>query len=498
MIVGNSTAGVAAEDGVQSLQWAQWLGWALFASIAANTIYFALKAANPLVISDAWYYLGAFVEKASRGSLGISDFFVKRTSLDHSLPLHKLLLLANYRFFRLDFSFDAFVGIGFALGALLVIRRTLRQSVASQFNTVAAQVGFVAICAIYLSLNATAIYEWPLLTMGFCTQFFFALLYVASWQTCVRQRYGVLVLLAGLSLVIADGGGIIAVLAAIGALGLLAIRAGHRRPALISIALLVASILVYKIAYQLLAPPYAVAPVGPGIAALLTSPHLAGRVITWIQLALSSSILHPTQTQAMFGDAGPRVDMLIALLLAVAHVAFWWQAFKRRPTIASHFAVALMLLFYGLWAGVLIARVPGYGDGAFTQPRYVIFFQLNIVALLMMAVDRLGASQGLRDAKSASIGLMLASLVVIAVQVPVTRNAWKRQPFESHYVQQLALQMDQLAADPAVVPKNCLPLLTVCRMPEDQRLQLMALLQNEHLNLFSPSFRARHDLQSAP
>jgi hypothetical protein len=485
---------------LESLQAAApvYAGLAMFALLVANTVMFAWRAADPLIISDGWYYLASFVRKAASGTLTIGDFFAKRTALDHSLPLNKLLLLANYRLFNLDFSLDTIVGLTLAICTLLLIRRIIRLSTGAAFNTWTVQAGFVAICAVYLSLNASVMYEWPLLTMGFFSQFFFVALFVAAWYACVQRRYVGLVCIAGFCLVIADGGGIIAVFAVVLALSILAIQQWNRRAALMCVGLLLSSILVYKTAYQLLAPPYELVAFGPGASTLLSSPHLLAHATTWVRLALSASVLHPVQTQSIFGSGAARADFVIALLLAMAHVWFWVKALRRPGSLAVHVAVCTMLLFYGVWAGVLIARVPAFGDGAFSQPRYVIFYQLNVVALLLMAIDAAVNGRSLRGINAVAVGLLLASAALIAAQIPVTRNGWKREPFEHRYVQQLALQMGQLAANPAVPPKNCLPQLTICRMPEVQRRQLLTLLQQEQLNVFSPSFRARHDLALTP
>ncbi|WP_159017377.1 hypothetical protein [Cognatiluteimonas profundi] len=470
------------------------VGWLLFFAIVANVLLFTAKSANPLVISDAWHYLASFVEKASRGMLGPSDFFAKRTAIDHSLPLHKLLLLINYRYFHLDFRLDAFVGLGFAIATLLLLRGVLRQSVGEAFYTAPAQVGFIALSAVYLSLNASVIYEWPLLTMGFSTLFFSFLLFACSWQACSRGRYGALLLASAACLIVADDGGIIAIIAASGALVLLAAMGCNRRSALVAIVVLAVSIVGYKVAYQLLAPPYQPVPLAPNLEAILSSPALMSRLTDWIRIPLSMSVLQASQSQAIFGGQGHRVEIALAASIAIAHLLFWWQLLRKPPSMAGHVAACAMFLFYGLCCGVLIARVPALGDIAFRQPRYVIFYQLNIVALMMLAVQSFAGARQHRQARVMAIGLLAASLVLVLIQVPLIRNGWKRQPFAHHYVVQLAAQMDALANDPGAVPAHCLPQLTICGMPEAKRAELMALLRNEHLNLFSPDFRATHGL----
>jgi hypothetical protein len=473
------------------------LGWALLALFAANTLLYVARAANPLVISDAWYYVDHFVRKAAAGDLTPGDFFAKRTSVDHSLPLHKLLLLANYRLFDLDLSVDAWVGTAFAIATVLLLRRALRQATGPAFFTLPVQLAFGALAAVYLSLNASVIYEWPLLTMGFCTQFFFVLLFLACWRSIASGRFVGLLLAAMAALVVADGGGLIATAAAAAGCALQGLRAGpQRRTAWRAVALLVVAAVVYKVGYALLAPPYTHVPVDGGLGALFGPQGAGVHLLAWIRIPLVASVLLPAHVQGTL-VGGALAQALLALLLAAAHLAFWWQVFTRKPTAATHVATCLMLLFYGLWAGVLLARVPTYGDAAFAQPRYVIFYQLQLVALLLVAAARLG------DARPAGRrwlagGVVAASLVLFLVQLPAGRDAWRRAPYERRYVAQLAQQMDALAARPDAVPPACLPQLTVCRMPPSERQAVMGFLVQQRLNLFATSVRQAHGLPPAP
>ncbi|HMB43181.1 MAG TPA: hypothetical protein VKM00_04785, partial [Luteimonas sp.] len=488
----------AGHSGVRRWSPAEWLAWVAFAIAAVNVFVYTWRAANPLVISDGWFYLGAFIEKASQGLLTPSDFFIKRTALDHSLPLHKLLMLANYRFFGLDFIVDAFVGLLFGIATLLLIRRVLRQSSGPFFKTAPAQLGFVAICAVYLSLNAAGVFEWPLLAMGLCLQFFFFALFASAWRACATGRYVLLALCAAASLVVADGGGIIAVIATILAIGMLAARGWQRPRALLVMGLLAVFAVVYKVAYSMLAPPYADAPIKSGLSAVLAIPHLFQHMVMWIESSLSASIMHPMLTARAFGSRSPMVDAALAIILVIAHLWFWRQAFKGRPSATNHVAVCVMLLFYGFFAGVLLARVPAYGDASFSQPRYILFYQLNIVALLMMAIDAAAEAGLAPSARRKTAALAVASLALIVIQIPLAKMGWTHEVFQRRYVEHVAAQMDALAVNPQQPPANCLPQLPVCRMPENRRRELMTLLEREHLNLFSDAFRRRHDFQAPP
>jgi hypothetical protein len=106
-----------------------WLTLSLAAIAAGNVLAFVFVAGNPLVSSDGWYFLDAFVRKAVDGTLSFSDLFEKRSQLDHAKPLHKIILLIDLRWFHLDFRLEALAGFAGALGCAFVFFRAIQCSV---------------------------------------------------------------------------------------------------------------------------------------------------------------------------------------------------------------------------------------------------------------------------------------------------------------------------------------------------------------------------------
>jgi hypothetical protein len=156
-----------------------------------------------------------------------------------------------------------------------------------------------------------------------------------------------------------------------------------------------------------------------------------------------------------------------------------------------------MFLFYGLCAGVLIGRVPQYGAQAFLQPRYVVFYQLHVVALLLMLAcwfGERGWEASSRVAKPTVAASIAVCVGLVLLQVPLDREGWRRAPYAWAYVEKLALQMHELGAEPEVPPQGCLPQITVCRAPVLVRERAVTFLRDHKLNAYSPEFRARHDL----
>ncbi|UHQ20010.1 hypothetical protein LVB87_02290 [Lysobacter sp. KIS68-7] len=495
----NPSLAPAPGDAVGALpsHWPRAVAWALVAATLVHAVVFIATVANPLVISDAWYFVDVFLRKYVDGQLTLGDFFAKRSAMDHALPFHKLLLLLNYRLFGVDLSVDAWIGFAFAVATLWLFRVALKRATpARDFADWPVQLAWVAMCAVYVSLNTSEIFEWPLLTLAFVALFCCFALYLAAWRALEGARAWPIVVAVFAVTLVSDGGGVIAVIAAALATGLYGLRTGETKPALRAIGAMVLACIAVKLVSWALAPPMQSIPMAGG-------PHAAAVSLPRLALAmtvpLSSGVLYPMQAQQVFHSFGHAVDMALRLGFIVAHAVFWWQAWRRRPTAAWFLAVATMLLFYGLCAGVLIGRVPQYGEAAFLQPRYIVFYQLHVVALLLMAVCwYVERRPSLDPANTKRVGgaMIAACLGLVLLQAPLDRQAWIRAPYQQAYVQRLAVQMEALADKPEVAPDKCMPQITVCRMPEPVRVRVVVFLRDHHLNVYSPAFRQRHGFEA--
>ena len=80
------------------------------AALALHVLAYAWTVADPVVVSDAWHFIDLVVRPYATGDFGIGDLFVKRNALDHSQPLNKLVTIANYEWFDLDYRYEAMLG----------------------------------------------------------------------------------------------------------------------------------------------------------------------------------------------------------------------------------------------------------------------------------------------------------------------------------------------------------------------------------------------------
>lgn len=482
----------------------------LLLAIGANALLYASKAANPLIVADGWSFLDTVVHKAADGHFALGDLFVKRGALDHSQPLRKLILLFHYRYFDLDFGIEALIGvfaafINIGLFWLMVRPDDQRQP----RHRVLMLSTFVALAAVYLSLNAPVTFNWPLLTLSYTSHFFVLVFLWIAWRSYRQpdwKHMAALALTALLMDVVADDTGLIATIAAVMSVALYAARERRGMASLRAAAAMLAGYGGYMVVRALLAPPLAGgnANLNVGVGKLVTGllNHTDG-LLGAIGIPLVASVAHRVQLRALLGVDSTWVEILIAVLVVAAHGWFWWKAWRGKANLPAFASVGLMLLFYGLVAGMLLARVSLNGVAYLWQPRYVLIYEWNLVALLLMAlaqldtVDATARPDAAMVARSGAIGRAVLACAVaglLLLQLPLTHASWAGLKYVSAYQQRMAAQLGEIAHDPSQQPHACAPMLVVCRYGAQRRSDTIRFLQGHRLSVFSPAFRARNRL----
>lgn len=480
---------------------------AVMAAIGVNALLFAFKGANPLVASDAWYFVDHMLLQIPAGTFGIEDLFAKRSGFDHSQPLKKLILLFHYYFFDLDFTIEAVVSVMVAFINIAMLWRISRNGVIAgiaedkRFLLV-----FAALSAVYLSLNASMIFSWTLVTMTYTTHAFIIMFMASAWHAMRDGRHGTLALFFFVSLLlnmVGDIMGVVSTIAILVPVALVSSRQGPWRRGVMVAATAVAACVVYKAAFMLLvAPPAIAAKTGIVESVRQLLPQI-DQAWQWLVIPLSGSVVHAGQLRAWLGPGNTMLQVLVAIVLVLCHGWFWWQAWKGRQNQASFVSIGLMLLFYGLVAAVLVGRVSTQGAGYLMQLRYTAVYQWNIVALLLMVLAQyahrapegsVAVGDAARSMWRMSAVVPVAASLLLLLQIPLSVNTWGGLRYTSDFHQKMAIQMVQLAEDPATVPHACVPILSVCDLAPARRAEIMQFLEHNRLNLFSPDFRARHHL----
>ncbi len=469
-----------------------------------NVLWFTRVAAIPLPVSDAWYFLDVFVAPALDGSLRPADFFIQRSSDDHAQPIQKLILWLHLHYAQLDFGVEALIGVLLAVvTTALLASLLLRDSGEAARPAPYRLIGVCVLFAVALSLNSTNLYTWSLVTLGWLVVLVAVLYWLGAGAIGTGRRMVLYGLVASFAMaMVVDELAFPMLVAAVIAV---AIRDGLRRPHC-AIGLALGGALGVAMARPILSAlsPLATtsAHAGGGLEGLLAIAAAPG---AWHLLVgpLSDSLVHRIHLQDLSPAAASAVQWGLALFLLLAHLAFWWRALVSRHLPSGQttvVAVALMLLFYATIAGIVLSRVAIFGPEYVHQPRYVMMYQLNIVALALMFF---APQEGLADVRSApsrsKLGPVAGALLVTALQIPLAISAWDSTRHLRPYVQRSESALRQLGVDASTIPAGgCTDILTVCDSPVAAREKLTMLLRENELNLYSPAFRTRHGFEPIP
>lgn len=482
-----------------------WLALAAVSLLAlGNSWRYGMQLANPLVHADSWYFVEAFVQPWAEGELGWQDFFKKRGGDDHAQPLHRLSLWVNLHWAHLDFRLEAafgLLGLAACLGLLyLLVARHLR-ALDAPASPLAIAAPLLLLPAMALSLNAHELYYWSLVAF-FHVSLLPALLLFAQviWRLRPQAATPGLPALLGtamlslLTQVALDGAGLLAIGALLPMLAWAGWRLGLARRALQFAAAALIGLLLYRALYAGLMPPVAPSRSGGLDVALGYLAAHAGEAWQWLLLPASASLVHPAHLPFWIDPAWTRsAQFTLGGLMLGAHGLFWWSLLReRRPAPLSLFAACLLLLSYALLAGILLSRVPVFGTGYLLQGRYVVFYQLANLALLLQLLVVLARRPRLGWRGTA--GLLVLLLAGVGLQVLLSERAWDQERYVRPYKRHMASSLVCLGEHPQLAAPVCQQGNVVCDLPPARRDALLQLLREHQLNLYAPGFLDRHGL----
>jgi hypothetical protein len=453
--------------------------------MAASVLSYVYLVSTPLIRGDDWYYTNTIVKSYLDGHLSIIDFFSKRGPGENAQPINRLILLGLVQWFQMDFRVQGLLGAFLAFGcvALLTFLAWRESYSREQPRALLLPLG---LGAVILSLNAHGDYGWPLVTalvytgtLGISLYFYFAasLSEKGAWFRLGALTFAVLVLLDTF-----------ATLAVLGAVLLILARVPDSQHRWRTAATALAAFLGLFIYQHLFAwfTGTVNSPLGADDLLGAADYMLQNLGSAWKPLVapFGAALFEPPP-----GMPYPWMIMgVLALLMWPLHGWFWWRFKSERHNRIAFLAGGLMLYCYGTIAGMLVDRVPSNGFDYLLQPRYVAFYQLQLVALLLMW-SRSSSWSGIRHHvawATTTCGLLLCLNALSAAQ------AWRSKPYFAHYDQRMVSQIKALADNPADPPEDCLQEINPCRWPESSRRQVLQILESHGLNAFSPEFRARH------
>lgn len=464
-----------------------------FAAIL-NVALYSSFAATPIVQADAWLFLDNFVSHYYSGKLTLADFFVQRGPGDHAQPVQKLILLFHTIYFGMDFRIEGLIGTGFAALLCCIVYLQMDRTAATPLRRALAAALAGSVFALWLSLNANNIYTWSLVTIGFLVQAFACAFLGFFFWACIRNRNFLLLPAAFVLGLVIDEVAIITIAVAAAAAWLTQIT--RWRPLLAATAFsvvgLIAARTLLSLAADSLGSSSTAFDFGASLGRLFSADFWKAAVVP-----LSSSLIYAEHLQKWFPDRLNAWIGAVAAIGALLHLYFWGNVYRmRRAGHTGHqvaLAVALMLLSYALTLGIVVSRVPEYGWDYLYQPRYVVFYQIANVAIVLLMHYRISkpASTGF-GARSEAVFAGLAVLALLCVQVPISKSSWGLVPYLTPYWQNAAFAMGQSVAHAEIRPAQCPSNYDFCNLEPARRAELIAKLKGYQLNVFSPGFQARN------
>lgn len=471
----------------------------VFAIIAitaiVNVFLYSSSAATPLPLADAWFFLESVIPQYFSGHLSIADLFVQRGAGDHAQPLQKIILLFHTHFFGMDFRIEGLIGVCFAVSLCWIAYLQMNHGINGLSRRLLASALSGTVFAVWLSLNANNIYTWSLVTIGFLVQAFaFAFIVMFVWAVRNRRFWFMLPAALALGLVI-DEVAIITIVAA--ALASLILGIANWRSVLTATALSVLGLLTARILLSLAADE-----LGTSSAAIdFPSPSSLFTTEAWkaAVLPLFNSLIYVEHLHKWHPE---NVALWIAATTgfsALLHIYFWCSIYRMRragdnghlPTVA----VSLMLLSYALTVGIVVSRVPQFGWDYLYQPRYVVFYQIGTVAVVLLMHHRVTTS--IASCFSSRIEASFIAVVVailLCTQVAVSISSWQLVPYLTSYWQNTSFALGKLAVNPELRPEQCPQNYGFCNFEPARRAELIRILSTHNLNVFSPMFQMRNRL----
>ena len=460
--------------------------------IVRGNLRYTWRATISVPMADAWWFVDTFIHRYFDGSLGVLDFFAKRGSLDNAQPLQKILLLLNTVIFDMDFGVEGVFGVIFGILFVGFATWLVRVETRGQpYAGVASGLSLLGLAAIVFSLNDLGVFNWSLATLSlFYPLGVLALLICAEY--CLRKRRPLLLATTFLAACLLLDTAAILVAAAVCALIVLRrTQAQGRVWDTKSLAAPLVAVAIYVVGYQLAFPG--------NRADMATMERIHSLFLhgtdAWkaFVIPFGSVVLAPSRIKSMYGAEGFWWCLApAAILLWIGHVWFWREFLRHRQERVPFVAAGLMLFFYATIAGIVWGRVPRFDFNYLMQSRYLVFYELQLVAMLMLLATKAARTTHSITAMSA-FAVAVATATFLAGYFLHGNKAVLRS--EAMFNRHLADTIVDLANNPAHVPADCSANhLTICGWSQSARVEVLDLIRREKLNVFSPTFRTRHGL----
>jgi len=151
------------------------------------SFYYLTMVLSPVIQRDGWYYVYQFGQKWIENGISFEDFLEKRSLTDTSIPLLKIWLYFNLKYFDLDFRIEGLLGFFALVGIVLFGYFMYKKSEYQSKNWVSA----VWICngsLVLLSPLNTETYYWSLSMLGYTYPFLGILCSFLLWSYLKNEK----------------------------------------------------------------------------------------------------------------------------------------------------------------------------------------------------------------------------------------------------------------------------------------------------------------------
>jgi hypothetical protein len=468
------------------------LGKTIFFVAWFNAICFVLLTADPVIVQDSWYYLGAFLRHAIDGTLSYSDFFVRRAGIDHSQPLYKLIYLAELRWFQLDFMPQAILGIFSAVAIAYILSTFLPNDGQDSHDNCRYWMAIAIFGVMLFSLNSTEIWTWPDVALQYVGFLFAFLFFSAGWKAISSGVFFPLVAMSVALTTIAADVSLLAMASLLAVTIAFWLRQFNRRNIIRCICAVIISAIMIQTLLHWITPIVGVSVRHSSTIEIM----IALSKENWLKmivLPLANSVVVTESLKRWVPDNVWMIQVIVAVFLLIMHGWFWKQFLYTKISKSTYFSTCLMLFFYALVAGIIYGRVTTKGSDYLNSPRYVMYYQFNIIALTLMFVGTYVKPLG-APGKIFSSMITAAAVTLIALQIPASSDAWSSAPYHRAAYESIAKQIIAIGEQPNLTPPNCAPELPLCKYSPEKRQNLIQLLQKDNLNIYSNGFRQMHGL----
>lgn len=466
-----------------------------------NVLYFVGQAVNPLIQSDAWYFLDTNIRKWISHGFNWSDLFVKRGLVDHAQPLNKFFLYINYRFLNLDFAFEALVGLTGYFSIILFFLYHFISKLLNGATTAQNTIAFLMALLVFTSLNATGLYTWSLVTFSFLPLFIAFSCGWLSWHFLHKKNVTVCILFFLLStLAIGDTASIILWATIATTIVITSFSKDSEFFKRGALWIFIAGLFIVSI-FLIINWNFLLNKTNTS-AAKETQLHLTDPsfYLESIRIIFSSSIIHGTHLSHL-GSTSKFLSWLIALPLLFFYLKHFFDLIKNRKSLNEmDFIISFILIYASISiVAIIVGRVSEYGITYLNQPRYLVIYQLIPFSLFLKWAFSDTSDKERRQKISFSVVSVTLFIFLSLVELKESVSAYRAVPWMWKWSIDQTKVISNYLNNPNLPAGNCTPhAIPICGLSKEKRNELLKILRDNKLNIFSWNFQNKYRLFLMP